>query len=629
MNQKHIIEIPKGTRFLSEVRGFVIPDGILDKELTGCGATTLALTDNVPTILASPRKALVLNKAKQFPPLKSFSVVSGVYKNDVREYIDSCRKEGVVPKIITTYDSLTKVTNCLSEEERQEFRLLVDEFHNILNDSTFKATTEMEVLEECQKYLHVTYLSATPMLEKYIDAIEQFQNLDYYQLRWDKEDILEFKLIDHPTSNPLGVICEVVKSYKKDGFVDFDGTKSYEAVIFLNSVKNIVNVINTCNLTPEECNIVISNNKDNKALLDAFGIDKTYNYTIGEIPLKGEQNKMFTFCTSTAYQGCDFHSNSAMTFIVSDAAMPNTVVDIFTELPQIIGRQRDDANPFRNKAVFYYKTSAFHANEEVIKSDLQKLDTMTQNIISSINSIPDISTRNNLGCTYCRGLVTNAEQGAFVYYDEGQHKMLLNCMARNGYIWKCDVKRMYKDKDRVHELLIKLHKVNIEESTDNREIADTLQRFSDTVFTEAMKKYCKDRSERDEADFIIKRTVLTMQLKEELKNSNIYRRCELYYDILGPERIKALSFQESKIKAEAIVASSHQLIQQQVDAHYHDGQRIERSRLKGQMQSIYNSLGLSKKAKATDIEDYGFECTECKITLDNKRVNGYQLKKKP
>ena len=354
MREKIEIRIPKGTRFLGDITDFTLPEGIVDKELTGCGATTLALIDSVPTILASPRRALVLNKAGQFPLPGSLAVVSGVYKNDIVEYLEDCRGAGRVPKIITTYDSLSKITACLSDGEKESFRLVVDEFQNILSDSTFKALTEMSFLRECSTYSHVTYLSATPMLEKYIDSIEYFDNIPYTSLKWDEDDIIEFRLYDNPASNPLGAICEVIKAYRKDGYMELDGIRSYEAVIFLNSVRNILNIIKTCNLTPEECNIIISNTKDNRSILDAFGIDRTYDYTIGQVPLRGEQNKMFTFCTSTAYQGCDFHSNSAMTFIVSDSSIPTTVVDIFTELPQIIGRQRDGDNPFRNRAAFYY-----------------------------------------------------------------------------------------------------------------------------------------------------------------------------------------------------------------------------------------------------------------------------------
>lgn len=627
MRQIHEIQIPKGTRFLSEVNGFELPDGILDKELTGCGATTLALTDSRPSIIASPRVALVKNKAQKFLPPKSFAVISGVYKQDVREYLDSCMEQDIVPKVITTFDSLGKITNSLTEEELDSFRLVVDEFHNILNDSTFKASAELEVLNECSKYRHVTYLSATPMLDKYLENIEFFKDVEYYRLKWDADDILEFRLYDYPTNNPLGAICEVIKDYKSHGFIDIDGVRSYEAVIFLNSVKNILNIINTCDLTPEECNIVISNRKDNKSVLDAFGIDKTYPFTIGEIPLKGEPNKMFTFCTSTAYQGCDFYSHSAMTYIVSDATIPNTVVDIFTELPQIIGRQRDDENPFRNKAAFYYRTSLFYADERLMQQELEYMDNKTANTIASINSMPDPDIRAEVAEVYYLGLPLKEGLETFVYYDREKREIAFNPMARNGFIWRCDVKSMYRDKDRVGQLLVKLHRVSVQDSVDDREVSTVLKKYTSTVFRDTMQKYC-DLMEKRATSTGIAAVEVNLELKKEMEGSNIWSRCEYYYRLLGPEKIKALSYQESKIKPEALKASNQKLIQAQIDGHYRDGQKIEKGLLKRQIQSIYDSLGLKVKAKGTDIEDYGFKCEECKITVNGKQVHSYLLKKK-
>ena len=48
--EKVLVNIPSGYKFLSEVkdeagRTFRLPNGILNKELTGCGGTTLALED--------------------------------------------------------------------------------------------------------------------------------------------------------------------------------------------------------------------------------------------------------------------------------------------------------------------------------------------------------------------------------------------------------------------------------------------------------------------------------------------------------------------------------------------------------------------------------------------------------
>jgi len=59
--EKQIYQIPTGKRFLTQedtVGGFefMLPNGILSKQITGCGATTLALYDNrFDSIILCPR----------------------------------------------------------------------------------------------------------------------------------------------------------------------------------------------------------------------------------------------------------------------------------------------------------------------------------------------------------------------------------------------------------------------------------------------------------------------------------------------------------------------------------------------------------------------------------------------
>lgn len=69
--KKITIKVPSGTKYLSDFKNeagqrFKLPNGILNKELTGCGGTTLALEDENKTIICSPRRKLIENKAAQY-----------------------------------------------------------------------------------------------------------------------------------------------------------------------------------------------------------------------------------------------------------------------------------------------------------------------------------------------------------------------------------------------------------------------------------------------------------------------------------------------------------------------------------------------------------------------------------
>ena len=88
---------------------------ILNKGITGCGATTLAIRQAGHTIIAMPFVGLIQNKENQH------SEVLGIYgSGDNTEKI----------KIAVTYDSLPKLCNILTDlglNPFKEYHLVIDE----------------------------------------------------------------------------------------------------------------------------------------------------------------------------------------------------------------------------------------------------------------------------------------------------------------------------------------------------------------------------------------------------------------------------------------------------------------------------------------------------------------------
>lgn len=338
-----------------------MPNGILNKEITGCGATTIALTDKYPTIICSPRVELLKNKKNQYP--QTLLVIGGVYKRDIEEYLN----DNPNPKILVSYDSFYKLLDCI--KDKTDWRVVVDEFQYILSDASFKSEINLKLLDKLQFFPYVTYLSATPILDLYINEIGCLKDVSYYQLDWEEKDKVEVFRIKSP--NPISGIIEIIKNYKKQNYPciitdDSKKIESKECVIFCNSVNNIVNAVKQCELSPEEVNLIVGNSGDNEKIIAKMG----KGFDRGYIPLKGEKHKMFTFCTSTAYAGCDFYSECATTFVISDCKRLNTSVDISTDLVQIAGRQRLDSNPFRKHIYFIYNTSIEELGEEMFEKDI-------------------------------------------------------------------------------------------------------------------------------------------------------------------------------------------------------------------------------------------------------------------
>lgn len=107
------IRIDKNIKYLGEIKNielpygkfdrFELPNGILNKDIPNCGATTIALQDDYKTIICSPRNNLLQNKKDQYPD--TLLVIGGVNVNEVKTYIAKTN----IPKILVSYDSIYKL----------------------------------------------------------------------------------------------------------------------------------------------------------------------------------------------------------------------------------------------------------------------------------------------------------------------------------------------------------------------------------------------------------------------------------------------------------------------------------------------------------------------------------------
>lgn len=98
---------------------------VLNKGITGCGATTLAIRQAGHTIIAMPYVGLIENKVKQEKGLIGI-FGEGDKTEEIREYISTHQ----ILKIATTYDSLSKVCKVLIElgfDAYSEAHLIIDE----------------------------------------------------------------------------------------------------------------------------------------------------------------------------------------------------------------------------------------------------------------------------------------------------------------------------------------------------------------------------------------------------------------------------------------------------------------------------------------------------------------------
>ena len=137
--------------------------------LTGCGAKTLAIRQKRDTIIAVPFTALIANKTEQ---KENRDVLLGLYgeSDSFKSALASYMESHATVKIMTTYDSLPKVCSSLTELGYDPYgraQLVVDEWHLLLMSYAFRGDAIRGVLNEARQFGNVTYISATPVEEKF------------------------------------------------------------------------------------------------------------------------------------------------------------------------------------------------------------------------------------------------------------------------------------------------------------------------------------------------------------------------------------------------------------------------------------------------------------------------------
>lgn len=603
-----VIKVPVNVNCLTEWKGFELPCGVLNKGVTACGATTLAIEDENKTVICSPRINLIMNKCQQHNGV--LAVHGDVTNAEIEDYLRNAAK----PKILATYDSMPRLERLIAD--KRDWRVVVDEYQYLLIDSSFKSETEMRLLETIRKFPYVTYLSATPIADKYMLQMDWFKDIPYIALEWN--DCEKVKVNRVVSKCPVNNAIEIVRNYQKGIFpsVEADGNvvESKECVIFLNSVNNILNIIKHTNLQPNEVNIIVASSSENETLIKKLG----KGFELGRIPLKGEEHKMFTFCTSTAFAGCDFYSTCASTFVISDNKRVNTSIDIATELRQIAGRQRLATNPFRRTITFIYNMDIGEKNEKAYKAFLlDKLHKSEKNAAYK-NGTNDCDVRADLIKETIALQKVNKYSDSYVWYDSVKDRFSINKMAYLNDLFAYDVQK----ENYQNSLIVKRQLEESGFSVDCQEVQSDYKEQLDCIikkesFADRMKRYCECRKSRDSAKFCFADKIIEQQ-NEDLA---------VYYDALGYDRIKALGYKECSLKNELQKKNVTVKLLEEFRQVFPVGAKMLVTTIKGKMNIVYSKYGIRQAGVASHLaKKYGIRMKAIKITLDDgSRKGGYEF----
>ena len=631
---KQVVPSGRDIKYISEWSEYKIPQGhvIVDKGVTGCGYTEYTLTNNLPTVLCSPRKLLLENKSEQHQGdinilyLKNeITDINDInkLKNKIRNHIFLCDEENLPIKFLVTYDSSHYIIDILKELNLlQEFYFIIDEFQSIFLDSFFKSEIEFDFVEYLQDCPNVLYLSATPMLDKYLEKVDEFKDLPFYQIDWSKTGVVENIIIQRKFSTALTTDCiKIVNQYLEGKYPSTFTSEnkivfSKEAVFYFNSISDIIRVINKTGLTGDQVNIICANDKENQDKLRKIG------HSIGKIPLKSETNKMFTFCTKTAYIGSDFYSDCASSYVFADPNIKSLALDISLDLPQIVGRQRNRENPFKNNIVIFYRT--------IRKTEMESYDLFLEKQNQrkeSTKKLLDIYDKVTPGeqKEYIQKLKADIKvskyENDFISISKKTNQPVYNSFIEIAQErgWEVSQKD-YQDKISVTKSLENLTSNISEYQSDlEKEVQDFLDNkfYKTGIFREKMKMYCefmdKYNGNKEISDIIY------FKIKDPK-----YRK---YYNFYGTSGCKAVSYEEKKLKTGMIDISKNDELSSVVHKKFQVGERYTLKEIKLVLQDIYRDLGITSKPKATDLDKY-FNLTRTKFSdpKTKKRIEGYLLK---
>ena len=596
-----------------------LPDNVmLNKVITGCGGTTVALKNDVPYVILVPYRAMIINKMEwaEQNSIELQPVMGGVRDVDIQTFGGN--------KYMCTYDSIERLFQLMGSVKAKEYKILIDESHNLVMSGGYRGKAIHKVMKHYRKFKSYVFMTATPVADKY--QLPRLRKINQVKIKWDNLEPVKinYHVIEEPDDVKVSNLLSKKLAILALGHLE--GEREGNAHIFMNSVKSIIKTVKMIDKITDkkyclEINIVIADNNKNE-----YRIDKELerNYIISTV---GDVNKI-NFYTSTAFEGSDIYDKEGVIYIAADGRKGSTKIDIYTTLPQIVGRIRNTKykevyliyTPDRYNIGVSEKEFEMRVKKEVIEankivqdynsSDNEKFKRMVRSH-SVVDSYITIIDGDKIELT---PYVFYAEMASF----DARHRQyyLRKGIDTTGYDytkWANDVEYNYVNKD--FELEIdEIAKLKLKEKPN---------------FAKLCKAYVKQASIK---------IPLADKMRARSSMNTIAMAVPLIkeaYDTLGPKKLGTLKYRKKEIELE-LIKISDDTVQDKVLSilKLPLGVWMSVDKIKKELQKAYDKVGVKKKAAAKHVHKFYTVSIVKKSrhsdSLDDepKRSNGYILLRK-
>lgn len=314
---------------LDEVLPIIPSNVILNKTITGIGATYTEIKAKRNSVIVEPNRPVIKGKCAQTKHkddnLKG--VYQGVYQKDIVKYLEKTKKTGKFIKIMTTPESFPKVIDALEEVDidiRYDCFLLFDECEKITKDCDYRndITLPMDLFFECQNKAMV---SATPITDLSDPRFKSFKHIMI-----DPMEDYRIGLNLYTTNNVLQLTKEMMPEL-------LDSEKPL--FIFVNSTDMIDALMKKLELI-EQSAVFCSEKSVDK--LKGIGFKRAYEDWDADKMLK------INWMTSRFYSALDIElDEQPNVLMITDVYIAQwTMFDPFTDSVQVIGRFRNGISSF-------------------------------------------------------------------------------------------------------------------------------------------------------------------------------------------------------------------------------------------------------------------------------------------
>lgn len=566
------IQAPKNALYCSDFMSS-IPLGIVDKKLTGCGLTTVALENNVPTIVCVPTKEIIRNKVAQYPndrrKERLFGFHGEVTKAQLHEYIATTE----VPKIITTYDSFYRAASCINDT----YHVVVDEFSDLLDDYSFRSEAINSLFATIPSFSKVSYISATPMKPEYYPP--ELQGLDYTEIKW--QDIVHCAVTREKSIRPLSTAAKIISEYilsGSEGRLMPNGLRSKAGLFFVNSVTVIKQLIAKTKLQPNQVRVICAKTNNNQAKLG-----QKY-----KIQTALDPEPLITFVTKTAFKGCDFYSDTGAVYVVSTTRNMATLLSVENDIYQIAGRIRTLQNPFRHMIHHIYNTDSSMLSAAEFQVLVDEKTKQTNDMLRTYDEMAEELRPAQL--KLLKKLGGGLQDFTYLHIDNQ------DVLSFNNYLVLNDRRRW----EISHGTYINgavMREAYLQAGFD----LEKNQKFTtkkEADFSSAFQDHLTSLTYRDKC-------IMYVAKHKELDSYISTVEPEIYqaFHLLGADKMKALDYRQNRIRAalKEIQPETQQELQDIVYQNFTKGSQYTLKEAKAKLQGIYDSLGISSKAKATDL----------------------------